>query len=95
MKVDLTVFINDIEGNPLNDGSADKPLKLSKLLVRALCNLPSQDAEEKFKAFELALKVSEPKEVEISENEKDLIKRSLNVYGPGVLGPIRKHLESL
>ena len=95
MKIKLNIFVNRIDGKPLDDGPGTEPLKLSELLVRSLCNLQSQDAEEKFKCYMVATKIHEKDEADIALSDLELIKKSLNVYAPGVMGPIRMHLESL
>jgi hypothetical protein len=96
MKVNFDSKLLHLDGQVLKNRDADFTLKSAA--IEALMNIAESDrtakGEDKFKRYELAVKVNAGGEVEITPEEATLLKQRIGeVYGPAVIGPAYKLLN--
>lgn len=95
MKVDFAVVLNGLDGKPLLNG--DQPLTLRHVATGALLATyqdEAQDGEEKFKRYQLAVRIAADDVVDMTPEQSAKLKALIGKgFGPVVVGPAYTHLN--
>lgn len=107
MKINFSSKITTIKGLPMKEAvvedgeKIEKEIELKDICINALLtdvpkpqNAPIESGREKFKKYNLAKKVGDGGEIEISSEEITLLKEQIgNLYPPMVVGSAYEILE--
>lgn len=89
MKVDVSTVLNGLDGKPLLNG--EQPLTLRDVATSALlATYPdeAQEGEEKFKRFQLAVRINADSSVDMTPEQAAKLKVLIGKgFGPLVVGP--------
>jgi len=94
MKTNMDQILKTLDGDSLKDNG--KLLKLKDICINALMSMDENTTpEEKINQYELALKVNKGGEVELSSENRVLLKKLVGkLYGPLVYGQANGMLEN-